>query len=79
MKGPTPEGEKNMSKEQELKQELKEMCDEHNTSIKAMEILIKMYIEKGMTEKEAITYAIGLFKNGTIQQIKLIGKDGEVL
>ena len=33
----------------------------------------------GMSEEEAIQYAIGLFHNGTIQQIKLIGKDGEEL
>lgn len=69
-----------MSKEQELKQELKEMCEKTDTRISGMEYLIKFYMESlHWTEGEAITYAIDLFKNGTIQQIRLIGKDGEVL
>lgn len=69
-----------MKKEQELKQELKEMCEKTDTRISGMEYLIKFYMESlHWTEGEAITYAIGLFKNGTIQQIKFIGKDGEIL
>ena len=61
-------------------QELKEMCEKTDTRISGMEYLIKFYMESlHWTEGEAITYAIGLFKDGTIQQIKLIGKDGEVL
>ena len=65
---------------EELRQELKEMCKKTNTRITGMEYLIKYYMESlHWTEIESITYAIGLFKNGTIQQIKFIGKDGEVL
>jgi len=59
-------------------QKLQKLCDEHNTSIKAMEILIKMYIEKGMTEKEAIEYCISLFEGGTIAQIKMLNPEGEI-
>lgn len=63
-----------------LKRELKEMCEKTDTRISGMEYLIKYYMESlHWTEIESITYAIGLFKNGTIQQIKFIGKDGEVL
>ncbi len=65
---------------EELKRELKEMCEKTDTRISGMEYLIKYYMEiLHWTEIESITYAIGLFKNGTIQQIKFIGKDGEVL
>ena len=64
----------------ELRQELNEMCEKTNTRISGMEYLIKYYRESlGWAEEDAIKYAINLFKNGTIQQIKLIGKDGEVL
>jgi len=59
-------------------QKLQKLCDEHNTSIKAMKILIKMYIEKGMTEKEAIEYCISLFEDGTIAQIKMFSPEGEI-
>ena len=31
------------------------------------------------TQKEAVDYAIGLFNNGTIQEIQFIGKDGKEL
>jgi len=64
----------------ELKTELKEMCEKTNTRYSGIEYLINYYMESlCWTEFEAINYAIGLFKNGTIEQIKVIGKDGEVL
>ena len=45
-----------------------------------MDYLVNYYVNSlGWSEEEAIQYAIGLFHNGTIQQIKLIGKDGEEL
>ena len=60
--------------------ELYEICDKTNTSRTGIEHLIKYYIESlGWTEEKAIEYAIGLFHNGTIEQIKFIGKDGEEL
>jgi len=41
---------------------------------------VNYYINSlGWSEEEAIKYTIGLFHNGTIEQIKLIGKDGEEL
>ena len=63
-----------------LREELYKICDETNTSRTGMDFLVNYYINSlGWTEEEAIKYAIGLFHNGTIQQIKLIGKDGEEL
>ena len=63
---------------EDLRQELKEMCERTNTSISGIEYLIKYYLETfKWTEAEAINHAIGLFKHGTIEQIKFIGKDGK--
>ena len=62
----------------ELRQELKEMCERTNTSLSGIEYLIKYYMESlNWTEIEAINYAIDLFKNGTIEQINFIGKNGK--
>ncbi|OQC50268.1 MAG: hypothetical protein BWX57_00423 [Tenericutes bacterium ADurb.Bin024] len=61
---------------EELKRELKEMCEKTDTSISGMEYLIKYYMESlHWTEIESITYAMGLFKNGTIQQIKSLNSN----
>ena len=63
-----------------LRKELYEICDKTNTSRTGIEHLIKYYIESlGWTEDKAIEYAIGLFHNGTIEQIKFIGEGGEEL
>jgi hypothetical protein len=63
---------------EDLRQELKEMCERTNTSLSGIEFLIKYYLESfKWTEAESINYAIGLFKNETIEQIKFIGKDGK--
>lgn len=62
----------------ELRQELKEMCERTKTSLSGIEHLIKYYIDSHRwAEIEAIKYTIDLFKNGTIKQIKIIGKDGK--
>ncbi len=62
----------------ELKAELKEICDKTNTKLSGMQFLVDYYIKSlGWTETQAYEYAIELFHNGTITQIKLIGKDGE--
>ena len=64
----------------ELRQELKEACEKTDTRLSGMEFLVKYYMESlHWEENHAIEYALGLFKNGTITQIKLIGKDGEEL
>jgi len=61
---------------EELKQELKEMCEKTDTRISGIEYLIKYYMESlQWTEIESITYVIGLFKNGIIQQIKLLNSN----
>lgn len=64
----------------ELRELLYKICDETNTRKSGMDYLVNYYINSlGWTEEEAIKYAIELFKNGTIQQIKFFGEDGEEL
>ena len=64
----------------ELRKELEKMCVETNTRISGMEFLINYYIKDlGWSEEQALKYAIDLFHNGTIAQIKIIGKSGEEL
>jgi hypothetical protein len=61
-----------------LRTELKETCEKHNTRLSGMEYLVNYYIKSlNWTEKEALQYAVDLFKNGTIEQIKFIGNDGK--
>lgn len=63
-----------------LRAALKEICEKTNTRLSGMEFLVDYYIKSlGWSEKEALEYAIGLFHDGTITQIKLIGKDGKEL
>ena len=65
---------------QELRKQLCKLCDETKTSRSGMDYLVNYYQENlGWSEKAALEYAILLFHNGTIQQIKLINKDGEEL
>ncbi len=65
-------------KVEELRTELKETCEKHNTRLSGMEYLVNYYIKSlNWTEKEALQYAVDLFKNGTIEQIKFIGNDGK--
>lgn len=67
-----------MSKNDELRQKLYEICDKTNTRRSGMDFLVDYYIKSlGWTEEAAIKYAIGLFHNGTISAIKLFNKDGE--
>ena len=62
----------------ELRKELYEHCDKTETSRKGIEYLVNYYINSlGWTEENALIYAIGLFHNDTIRQIKLFGSDGE--
>ena len=67
-----------MSKNDELRQKLYEICDKTNTRRSGMDFLVDYYIKSlGWTEEAAIKYAIGLFHYGTISAIKLFNKDGE--
>lgn len=69
-----------MKSKEELKKELNEICERTDTRVSGVEHFIKFYMSSlHWTEKKAIEYTIGLFKDGTIQQIKVIGKDGEIL
>lgn len=68
------------NKVEELKAKLYKTIEETNTSKKGMEILVDYYIKTlGWSEEQAYEYALGLFHDGTITQIKLFGKDGEEL
>ena len=65
---------------EDLRNELKDMCEKTNTRLSGMEYLVNYYVKSlGWSEDKAIKYAIGLFRDGTIIQIKLIGKDGQEL
>ena len=78
-KAKEPKEETNQSVDQ-LREQLYKICDETKTSRSGMDYLVNYYQENlGWSEKAALEYAILLFHNGTIQQIKLIGKDGEEL
>lgn len=69
-----------MKNVEELRQKLKEICEQTNTRLSAMEFLVNYYVNSlNWTEEQAIEYAIELFHNGTIRKIKLLGKDGEEL
>ena len=64
----------------EVRKQLYEMCDKTNTSRSGMDHLVNYYIKSlGWSEEEACKYALSLFHDGTIAQIKLIGKDGKEL
>lgn len=57
-------------------EDLKAICKQTNTSFSGIEKLIEYY-EKSLhwSKDEAIAYAISLFNNGTIDQIKVLGQD----
>ena len=64
----------------EVRTPLFEMCEKSDTSLSGMNYLVDYYVDSlGWSEKEAVNYAIGLFHNGTIREIKLFGKDGKQL
>ena len=55
-------------------------CEEYETSLAGMDFLVDYYIDfLKWSEKESVDYEIGLFRNGTIRQIKLFSKDGKEL
>ena len=60
--------------------ELYKRCDATNTSKEGIDVLLKYYIRHfGWTEVQACGYIHRLFDNGTIDQIKMFGKDGKEL
>lgn len=65
---------------EKLRDKLKEICEKTNTSYSGMEYLIQYYIKDlHWSEEKAIEYAIGLFHNGTIREIKLLNSEGKEL
>ena len=64
----------------EARKQLYEMCDKTSTRRTGMDHLVNYYIKSlDWSEEEACKYALSLFHDGTITQIKLIGKDGKEL
>lgn len=64
----------------ELREQLKEICEETDTKLSGMEHLVNYYINQlNWSDEKAIEYAIGLFHNGTIRQIKFLNSKGEEL
>lgn len=63
--------------EEKLWQSLYKLCDETKTRRTGVEYLIKYYQSLGWTEEKAIQYAIDLFQNGTVRQIKLLNEEGK--
>ena len=64
----------------EARKQLYEMCDKTSTSRTGMDYLVNYYIKSlGWNEEEACKYALSLFHDVTITQIKLIVKDGKEL
>ena len=67
-----------MEKLKDLNAKLDKICDDTKTSKKGIRCLVDYYIQSlGWREVDAVKYTIGLFENGTIEQIKVIGKDGK--
>ena len=59
-------------------EDLKEICKQTNTSYSGIEFLLKYYQESlHWPLDRASAYVIELFENGTIDSIKVLGKDGK--
>jgi hypothetical protein len=59
-------------------EDLKEICKQTNTSYSGIEFLLKYYQETlHWPLDKASAYVIELFENGTIDSIKVLGKDGK--
>ena len=63
----------------ELKEKLYKLVDNTNTSRKGIDFLVNYYIQSlGWSEDEAIKYAVKLFEDGVIDEIKVInGKEAD--
>lgn len=59
-----------------LQRKVYDLCKEHKTDTTGIDFLIKYYIDQlKWTPRQAYNYAIGLFNNGTIDEIKVIAGD----
>jgi len=62
----------------EQRKTLYRKCDQTQTSKLGIDKLIEYYLNSlKWDEKQACDYALTLFENGTIDQIKVLGKDGK--
>lgn len=63
----------------ELKVKLYKLVDDTNTSRKGIDFLVNYYIQSlDWSEDEAIKYAVKLFEDGVIDEIKVInGKEAD--
>ena len=76
----TLKGGRNMDTIKDLKEKLNKICEETHTSKIGIKFLVNYYIKSlGFKEIDAIKYTIGLFENGIIEKIKIIGKDDKEL
>jgi len=63
---------------EELRKKLYDLCEKTETSKKGIDMLVNYYINSlGWDEKQSLTYAMGLFKNDVIDEIKVIGNKEE--
>lgn len=59
---------------EELRQQVKEKCEKTNTRQEGIDFLIKYYTRSlEWSEREALEYTLQLFKDGTINEIKVLG------
>lgn len=70
-----------MDRLEALRKEVEEYCEKTNTRPSGINYLVHEYYMKtmGQSEEAALKHVVTLFKDGVIEQIKLIGKDGEEL
>ncbi len=63
----------------ELKVKLYKLVDDTNTSRKGIDFLVNYYIQSlGWSEDDSLRYAIKLFEDGVIDEIKVInGKEAD--
>lgn len=63
----------------ELKAKLYKLVDDTNTSRKGIDFLVNYYIQSlGWSEDDSLRYAIKLFEDGVIDEIKVInGKEAD--
>lgn len=65
---------------EKIRIQLYKLCEETKTSKDGIDYLVNYYIHSlGWSEEKALEYAISLFKSGTIEKIKIIGKEGKEL
>ena len=63
---------------EKLKEQLLKLIESRGQSMKNYESLLKYYqTELGWSEEKALTYVIGMFNDGTMDEIIALGKGDE--